>query len=138
MRAISPFVLAQMFRLESKEQRSLQAMGVFVMVCVFHNFVHCEPGVFQTVFSPDWMQQVHATTKPNSIFFRGVSFVFDSADVAPEADPEPAGLEIDLSAEGEVQAGALITLLPGAAKVKPKPKKARMPSGAKFESAPAN
>lgn len=136
MGAVASFVLAQMFRLDSKEQRSLQAIGVFAMVCVFHNFVHWAPGVFQTVFSPEWVQQVQTTTKPNSLLFRGVSFVLDPEVAATEADSDLAALESEGTTE--VQAGMMVTPQPSAAKAKPQPKKARMPGGAKFEAVPQN
>ena len=45
------------------------------MIMVMHNFVHMAPGAFNAVFSKKWTDDVIAYTEPNSILFRGASFV---------------------------------------------------------------
>jgi hypothetical protein len=98
------FVLAQMFRITSKEHKALQGAGVFVMVCSFHNLAHWVPGPMALAFSPEYVAQVQTGTPPNSARFRGVYFpLFDAhsplaedlvpalaAAPATEAAPEPA------------------------------------------------
>ncbi len=54
------------------------------MICVMHNLVHTWPGAFEIAFSQEWVSEVIETTQPQSILFRGVSFVVgESADQAP-------------------------------------------------------
>lgn len=80
------FVLAQMFRLTSKEHKAMQAAGVFVMVCGFHNLAHWAPGPMATLLSPDWVAQVRAEAPVNSARFRGVYFpLFDAGSAAMQA-----------------------------------------------------
>lgn len=69
------FLLFAMLRFEGKEFKAAQTFGIFAMIMVMHNFVHYMPGVFSTVFSEEWTDEVIAYTEPNSILFRGVSFV---------------------------------------------------------------
>ena len=78
------FVLKQMFRLSGKVQETAKTLGIFAMICVMHNLVHTWPGAFEIAFSPEWVSDVIETTQPQSILFRGVSFVVgESADQAP-------------------------------------------------------
>jgi hypothetical protein len=77
------FVLAQMFRLTSKEHKGLQGMGVFVMVCGFHNFAHWLPGPMSVLFSPAYVADVQINSPANSAKFRGVYFpLFDTGSTA--------------------------------------------------------
>ncbi len=69
------FLLFAMLRFEGKEFKAAQTFGIFAMIMVMHNFVHYMPGVFNAVFSEEWTEEVIAYTEPNSILFRGVSFV---------------------------------------------------------------
>ena len=78
------FVLKQMCRLSGKIQETAKTLGIFAMICVMHNLVHTWPGAFEIAFSPEWVSDVIETTQPQSILFRGVSFVVgESADQAP-------------------------------------------------------
>jgi len=52
------------------------------MVMGMHNFVHGAPGFFDAAFAPEWTDEVIAFTEPNSILFRGVSFVVIEPDTA--------------------------------------------------------
>lgn len=77
------FVLAQMFRLTSKEHKGLQGMGVFVMVCGFHNFAHWLPGPMAVLFSPAYVADVQTNAPANSAKFRGAYFpLFDTGSAA--------------------------------------------------------
>lgn len=69
------FVLKQIFRLSGKVHETSKTFGIFAMICVMHNLVHTWPGAFEIAFSPEWVTEVIETTEPNSILFRGVSFV---------------------------------------------------------------
>jgi hypothetical protein len=103
------FVLAQMFRLTSKEHKGLQAAGVFAMVCAFHNLAHWAPGPMAMAFSPDWVAAVQAEAPPNSAKFRGVYFpLFEEGTTLAAALPgDPVA---------EPQAGAAEAAAPVAAK----------------------
>lgn len=69
------FVLKLLFRLTGKVQETAKTLGVFAMICAMHNLVHSWPGAFEIAFSPEWVTEVIETTEPNSILFRGESFV---------------------------------------------------------------
>ena len=53
----------------------VSAIGVLAGLVGFHNLVHFYPSQFAELFSPVWVEQVVAATDPNSIIWRGVSFV---------------------------------------------------------------
>lgn len=69
------FLLFAVLRFEGHAYKAAQSLGIFAMICVMHNFVHAAPGIFNKVFSEDWTNEVVAYTEPNSILFRGASFV---------------------------------------------------------------
>ncbi len=77
------FVLKQMFRLSGKVQETAKTMGIFAMICVMHNLVHVWPGAFEKAFSPEWVTNVVETTEPNSVLFRGISFVVGEDESKP-------------------------------------------------------
>ncbi len=81
------FVLKLMFRFSGKAQETAKTVGIFVMIAVMHNLVHSWPGAFEKAFSPDWVTAVIETTEPNSILFRGVSFVVGEDENKPPAMP---------------------------------------------------
>lgn len=68
------FVLAQMFRLTSKEHKAMQAAGVFVMVCGFHNLAHWLPGPMTLLFSPAHVVEMQVTSPANSARIGGSYF----------------------------------------------------------------
>ncbi len=88
------FVLAQMFRLTSKEHKAMQSAGVFAMVCAFHNFAFWAPEPMKLLFSPSYVARIQTEAPPNSARFRGAYFqLFDktkaatlAADAAPDTD----------------------------------------------------
>jgi hypothetical protein len=84
------FVLSQAFRLTSKEHRSLQGIGVFLMVCTFHNFSHWLPGPMSAAFSPDYVMTTADASLPNSIRFGATYYPLHSADAAPDETLGPA------------------------------------------------
>lgn len=80
------FLLFGLLRFDGAEYKLAQTVGIVVMVCIMHNFVHAAPAVFDIVFSPEWTQDVIAYTEPKSILFRGVSFVLDPEAAAMAAE----------------------------------------------------
>lgn len=71
---VATIVLSRLFKLCSRQQYSLQALGILVMTLGFHNLVHETPELFNAVFSPLWVNEVLTSTDPRSIVIRGVSF----------------------------------------------------------------
>ncbi len=78
-------VLSQLFGLRSKEHRGMQGIGVFLMVCTFHNLPHWLPGPMALAFSPEWVSGVVANSPANSFYFRGIYYPLSEQRVA--ADP---------------------------------------------------
>ena len=77
-----PFYLAQM-------------AGVVAMLVAMQNMVHSVPGAFELAFSPEWTEDVIASTEPGTLLVRGHSMHMTApqediaeADIAPEAAPE--------------------------------------------------
>lgn len=71
------FLLFGLMRFEGHAYKMAQSVGIMIMVCIMHNFVHMAPRVFDTVFSPEWTYEVVNTTYPKSILFRGVSYAIN-------------------------------------------------------------
>jgi len=69
------FALNMVFRMKGKVQETMRTIGVVIMVLVMHNFVHWAPVPFQMAFSTAWVADVIESTKPNSLLFRGKSYV---------------------------------------------------------------
>lgn len=88
MAAGAGFVLTQMFRLEGKEFQTAQAIGVAVMVTTMHNAVHWSPRSFEGIFSREWVANVVEYTEPNSILFRGISFVLTPGEQSRSSGPK--------------------------------------------------
>lgn len=82
------FVLAQMFRLSSKQHVALQGIGVFVAICTFHNLFHWVPDPMAAVFSPAYVAEMQEAAPANTAIFRGMVFAFADPAV-PEAGEEP-------------------------------------------------
>ena len=51
------------------------AVGVLAGLVGYHNLVHVYPTEFAQMFSPVWVEQVVSATAPNSIIWRGETFV---------------------------------------------------------------
>ncbi len=82
--AACSFVLFAMLRFKGAEFKAAQSFGIAAMIVVMHNAVHAAPKLFDLVFSPEWTEEVIASTEPNSILFRGVSFVvYEDEEAAP-------------------------------------------------------
>lgn len=82
---MASFALSQMFRLTSKAHRSMQAAGVFAMVCTFHNLGHWFPGPMSAAFSPQWVAQIQTTSPANSFRLSGRYIPFGQTAAAPDA-----------------------------------------------------
>lgn len=83
------FVLAQLFRLSSKEHVALQGIGVFVALCTFHNLFHWAPEPMAAVFSPGYVAEIQEMAPANSAAFRGMIFTF-ADPAAPGTGEDPA------------------------------------------------
>lgn len=110
------FVLAQIFRLTSKEHKGLQGAGVFVMICAFHNFAHWAPGPMSVLFSPEWVANIQTEAPPNSAKFRGVYFpLFDKGSAAVNMTTAPtdaaAAPAVDCAAAEIAEAPAAPSIL---------------------------
>src|SRR5690606_29588990 len=70
------FVLAQIFRLSSKEHVALQGIGVFVAICTFHNLFHWAPNPMPAAFSPGYVAEMQEIAPANTAIFRGMVFAF--------------------------------------------------------------
>lgn len=114
------FVLAQVFRLSSKEHAGLQATGVVVALAVFHNLFHWLPGPMAAVFSPDYTAQMQAVAPANTAVFRGMVLAFaepsaaGGAEAAPgavAAAAAPSGLPDIVAGEGDVGDAAILKAL---------------------------
>lgn len=84
------FVLAQMFRLSSKEHVGLQGVGVMVAVCTFHNLFHWAPGPMAAVFSPGYVAEMQDLAPANTAVFRGMVFNLVEPPVPETAAGEEA------------------------------------------------
>lgn len=84
------FLLFGLLRFDGADYKMAQSVGIAIMVCVMHNFVHVAPSVFDAVFAPEWTEDVIAFTEPKSILFRGISFVLDPKAAAQAGDPQVA------------------------------------------------
>lgn len=73
--ASAGFALKEVFRIQDKTLQMAQTVGVVMMLLLMHNLVHIAPNLFANVFSPEWTQDVLDTSEPNSVLFRGVSFM---------------------------------------------------------------
>ncbi|MEE9427765.1 MAG: hypothetical protein V3V25_06405 [Paracoccaceae bacterium] len=81
-------LLRIIFRFKSKIHGVAKLTGVTATVLLMHNVVHVAPGIFEQVYSPNWVKQVVANTQANSILVAGVSYEF----------PVPKDSEVKISA----------------------------------------
>lgn len=88
------FIFRSFFSFESQEYITAKMVGIAAMIAVMHNFVHWAPGLFSGLFSPDYVEMTLAMTEPNSILFRGVSFVLSEPETATAASAMPTFIEI--------------------------------------------
>ena len=85
--AACSFVLFSMLRFSGPEFKAAQTFGIAAMVMCMHNLVHAAPTAFNLLFSEEWTEEVTTFTEPNSILFRGVSFVIYETEEEARAAP---------------------------------------------------
>lgn len=82
--AACSFLLFTVLRFEGTDFKAAQTVGIVAMITIMHNFVHAAPAPFKMLFSEQWTEDVIAATEPNSILFRGASFIlYEGEDAAP-------------------------------------------------------
>lgn len=86
-------VMKWLFRLSGKLQETARTVGILAMIGVMHNLVHILPGAFEMAFSPEWVTAVIESTEPQSILFRGESFVLGGG--AEQAPAMPVILQME-------------------------------------------
>lgn len=66
-----------------------QMAGVIGMLIGMQNMVHSNPSVFSLAFSPEWTEDVIATTEPGTMLVRGHSmYLSEQEEEVAEAEPE--------------------------------------------------
>ncbi|MDD9923154.1 MAG: hypothetical protein OXQ92_12895 [Boseongicola sp.] len=90
------FALFAMLRFSDKSMKTAQTFGIVFMIGVMHNMVHVAPGLFSTLFSEEWTEDIIAYSEPGSIYFRGNYFkVIEDKEVAEAAVPTEDGTSED-------------------------------------------
>lgn len=85
------FILFSALRFRGAEYKAAQTFGIFAMIMIMQNFVHAAPKTFSVLFSPEWTEDVITMTEPNSILFRGATFVlYEPKDEAIAEEERPA------------------------------------------------
>ncbi len=77
-------LLRVIFRFHSRVHGAGKLIGVLATVLLMQNAVHIAPGVFERGFSVQWVDNVIANTKPNSVLVAGVSIGI--ADISGNED----------------------------------------------------
>lgn len=80
--AACSFLIFGMMRFREPTFKLAQTIGIAAGIMTTHNLVHAAPGLFDKVFSTEWTDEVIAYTEPNSILFRGVTFVLIEPETA--------------------------------------------------------
>lgn len=88
------FIARSVFNFETKEHMMAKTIGIFAMICVMHNLVHWAPGLFTLLFDEDYVLLTLEMTEPNSILFRGVSFVVGEPQAAEASSVMPSRIQI--------------------------------------------
>ena len=68
--------LGYVFKLQSKSFMTLKSAGAVIGMLFMHNAVHLYPKAFAVMTSAMWVNQVVSQTRPHSMLWRGISFVF--------------------------------------------------------------
>ncbi len=109
------FVLSQAYKLTSKEHRTLQGIGVFLMVASFHNLSHWLPGPMSLVFSPAYVATIAETTPVNTLRLGGSYYqLFETptadtaGDVVPTVANDAMPAETETSTKPKVRKGGKI------------------------------
>lgn len=87
------FIFRSFFNFESQEYITAKTIGIAAMIALMHNLVHWAPGLFVGLFDEDYVLMTLEMTEPNSILFRGVSFVLSEPETA-QATVQPTFIEI--------------------------------------------
>lgn len=95
------FVITSLLDTKGSEFTMAKTAGIAVMITAMHNFVHAQPTVFGKVFSPEWVEEVVYATEPNSVLFRGVSFVL--GEPRTETPPVPSHWQEDGRFDGRYE-----------------------------------
>ena len=64
------FVCRLFFNLSRKTHLILSLAGLVAMLGLMHNLVHMEPDLWSSAFSRDWVNDIRASTSPNTAQFR--------------------------------------------------------------------
>ncbi len=67
-------ILRMIFRFNSKLHGIAKLVGVVATVLLMHNTVHLAPGVYERLFSVQWVRDVIRDTEPNTILISGITF----------------------------------------------------------------
>ena len=88
------FCVGMLLRAKGSAFTTAKIVGIAAMIGCMHNLVHAAPGVFASVFSLEWVEEVVDMTEPNSILFRGNSIVLGAprtrTPLVPPSGSEPA------------------------------------------------
>ncbi|NNF23986.1 MAG: hypothetical protein HKN63_04180 [Rhodobacteraceae bacterium] len=87
------FFLTSLLNTRGSEFTLAKTAGIAVMIATMHNMVHFQPTAFGKVFSPEWVEEVVYVTEPNSVLFRGISFVV--GEPRTETPPMPSHWQED-------------------------------------------
>ncbi len=82
--------IRQLFKFEAKAYITANSVGVTFMILAMHNFVHYLPAPFELAFSPDWVETVVTTTKPNSLVFADMHYQLGASEMTVGGAEEPA------------------------------------------------
>ncbi|MDJ1008699.1 MAG: hypothetical protein QNJ13_12855 [Paracoccaceae bacterium] len=88
------FVFRSFFRFETKDYITAKTVGIAAMIALMHNLVHWAPGVFAGLFDEEYVEMTLELTEPNSILFRGMSFVINEPQTA-QSSAMPTFIELD-------------------------------------------
>ncbi len=68
-------VLCFLFRVRKNYHMVASVVGACLMIGGMHQLVHDAPDLWSKAFSPEWVQQVVSSTKPDSFEFKGLTVV---------------------------------------------------------------
>ena len=68
------FIARLFLSLTTKTHLLLSVLGIAAAMSLMHNLVHMAPGQFAGVFSQGWVDEIRATTQPNTLHFRNIDY----------------------------------------------------------------
>ncbi|MEE9388386.1 MAG: hypothetical protein V3U96_07235 [Paracoccaceae bacterium] len=80
-------ILRMVFRIKTKVHGISKLVGVVATVLLMHNAVHLVPGLFERIYSVQWVSQIITGTTPLSILVAGTSY--DLSDQATSTNQVP-------------------------------------------------